>query len=254
MSFAIRRIALKHSTRQVTTVRAASSLVSNFDKSVASLPHREAVRYKDKNIKWTASNVNQLVEGHANVLLEPEYQFSPGTCVIHWMPEGREKQITSLAAAKMGLKVFDMDIAIDTVTDVRACLEAADCRMIVFDPEDDRLQLLRKAIPEFYHYNDSNGQWFHSKYYPNLKFFLQTGFDIEMGCLNLKRWMQPAPLTSPELEQRVQGLTDDMPLYRKATKDASGLNMSPWYTHADVEKQKQFILADKLTHKEYFEM
>ena len=46
---------------------------------------------------------------------------------------------------------MDMDIAIDSVADVRSCLDAADCRMIVFDPEDGRLELLRKAIPEFYH-------------------------------------------------------------------------------------------------------
>lgn len=62
------------------------------------------------------------------------------------------QQISSLAAAKIGLKVFDMDVdTINTVEDVRACLAAADSRMIVFDPEDDRLELLRKAIPEFYH-------------------------------------------------------------------------------------------------------
>ena len=97
--------------------------------------------------------------------------------------------------------------------------------------------------------NDSNGQWFH------LKFFLHTGFDIEMGCLNLKRWMQPTPVQTVELEQRVQSLSDDMPLYRQATKGASGaLQMSEWQTHADVEKAKQFILADKVSHKEYFEM
>jgi hypothetical protein len=35
-----------------------SSLVANFEKAVADLPHREAVRYTDKNIKWTAANVN----------------------------------------------------------------------------------------------------------------------------------------------------------------------------------------------------
>ena len=32
--------------------------------------------------------------------------------------------------------------------------------------------------------DDSHGQFFHSKYHPNLKFFVQTGHDIErgMGC------------------------------------------------------------------------
>ena len=102
--------------------------------------------------------------------------------------------------------------------------------------------------------NDSNGQWFHSKYYPNLKFFLHTGFDIEMGCLNLKRWMQPTPTRSAELEARVQSLSDDMPLYRSVIKDSSGLKMSEWHTHGDVLKQKQFVLMDKISQKEYFEM
>ena len=41
-----------------TAARSVSSFVSNFEKAVADLPHREAVRYTDKNIKWTASNVN----------------------------------------------------------------------------------------------------------------------------------------------------------------------------------------------------
>lgn len=256
MSFAIKTSlsAWRVSSRAFVASRGVSSLITKFEKAVADLPHREAIRYKDKNIKWTASNIDQLVDGHANVMLEPDYQFTPGTCLIHWMPDGREKHITSMAAAKLGLKIFDMDTAIDSVQHIRACLAEADCRMIVFDPENDRLNLLRKAIPEFYHYNDSNGQWFHSKYYPNLKFFLHTGFDIEMGCLNLKRWMQPTPVKTVELEQRIQSLTDDMPLYRRATVVDASLKFSPWMSHADVEKQKQFVIADKLIQKEYFEM
>lgn len=35
--------------------RLASSLVSGFDASISALPMREAVRYKEKNIKWTSS-------------------------------------------------------------------------------------------------------------------------------------------------------------------------------------------------------
>lgn len=67
--------------------------------------------------------------------------------------------------------------------------------------------------------------------------------------------MQPTPVRTVELEQRVQSLSDDMPLYRRVTKSASGdLQMGDWQTHADVEKSKQFILADKISHKEYFEM
>lgn len=110
-----------------------------------------------------------------------------------------------MAAAKLGMQITDMDSSINTVDEVRECLTLAQCRMIVFEPQSDgvdRLELLRLSIPEFYHCkytmgvvanlyiqivtslfvdDDTQGQWFHSKYYPNLKFFLHSGFDIELG-------------------------------------------------------------------------
>lgn len=57
--------------------RLASSLVSGFDASIAALPMREAVRYKEKNIKWTSSDfqVSQLA---SCFLLPPP----PWTCLI----------------------------------------------------------------------------------------------------------------------------------------------------------------------------
>ena len=30
--------------------------------------------------------------------------------------------------------------------------------------------------------DDTKGQYFHSKYFPELKYFIQTGFDIEIGA------------------------------------------------------------------------
>ena len=43
------------------------------------------------------------MDGHANVLLEPDYHFTPGTCVIHWLPEGREKVSHSRAVKYSGV-------------------------------------------------------------------------------------------------------------------------------------------------------
>ena len=39
--------------------RQASSLVKGFDEMVSSLPMREAVRYTDKNMKWTAGEMSK---------------------------------------------------------------------------------------------------------------------------------------------------------------------------------------------------
>jgi hypothetical protein len=59
-----------------------------------------------------------------------------------------------MACAKLGMQVTDMDSSINTVAEVRECLNITQPRMIVFEPQSegiDRLELLRMAIPEFYH-------------------------------------------------------------------------------------------------------
>lgn len=61
--------------------------------------------------------------------------------------------ISLLAAAKLGLFVTDLDPAIVSVANIRKILFLVQPRMIVFDPEcgNNRLDLLRQSIPEFYH-------------------------------------------------------------------------------------------------------
>jgi hypothetical protein len=54
----------------------------------------------------------------------------------------------------MGLKVYDVDTKISTVTDVRKVLGETNCKAIYFQPTTettDNLLLLRKSIPEFFH-------------------------------------------------------------------------------------------------------
>jgi hypothetical protein len=108
--------------------------------------------------------------------------------------------ISLLAAAKLGLSVTDLDPAIVSVANIRKILFLVQPRMIVFDPEcgNNRLELLRQSIPEFYHCtdhtyhlkfllltliadDDEDGHAFHSKYFPKLQYFLHTGFDLEVG-------------------------------------------------------------------------
>lgn len=66
-----------------------------------------------------------------------------------------------LAAAKLGVKVVDLDNSFTSVADVRKALSIAKCRAIIFTPVNDtqdKLLLLRKAIPEFFyckHFNRS---------------------------------------------------------------------------------------------------
>jgi hypothetical protein len=234
--------------------RPASTLVSKVDSAVKELPFRDAVRYTDKNVKWTAQEFNAHIDNHADAMLD--HGFGPGMSVINWMPDSKVKHVTLMAAAKLGMQITDMDSKINTVAEVRECLALAQCRMIVFDPQSegvDRLELLRMSIPEFYHYDDTQGQWFHSKYYPNLKFFLHSGFDIELGCQSFKTWMINNP-SKPELDKTKAGLSDDAPLVRTVKRGASGLEVSEFSSHKDVYTKKMWGFADKLITKEYFEL
>jgi acyl-CoA synthetase (AMP-forming)/AMP-acid ligase II len=232
----------------VVGVRPASSLVSSFRESVSSLPAREAVRYTGKNLKWTAEEFEGYVDAHANALLEQG--IGMGDVIGVWLPEGAEKHVTLMAAAKMGVEVVDYgeSDAISTVEDLRSALGSASVKALFFEPttaSQDNLLLLRQAIPEFYHYDDSHGQMFHSKYYPSLAFFVQTGFDIEMGCLNYKSLFLHHPETSL-VDSTAAATKDDMPLYSSL---ASGAKAS----HGDVLKDDTWGFAKKIVEKQYFE-
>jgi DNA-binding SARP family transcriptional activator len=87
----------------------ASSLVTKIDDAVKVLPHREAVRYTEKNMKWAAQDFmvswaslgcptfsklftgfrQMYAEAHANALLE--HEFLAGETIALWMPECAEK-------------------------------------------------------------------------------------------------------------------------------------------------------------------
>lgn len=233
-----------------TYVRRASALVTQFENAVSSLPAREAVRYTDKNMKWTAADVKMYADSHANALLEHGFQF--GDTVGVWLPDCAEKHITLLAAAKMGMKVVDFDPIISTVADLRAVLGQAQCRALFFDPvsaSQDKLLLLRKAIPEFYHFDDTYGQGFHSKHFPSLQYFVHTGFDLEMGCLNYKSLFLRDPQVSA-VDAVKSKLADDLPLYAKGSAKGGAL---AWKAQKEVLGVSEWGFADKFIKKEYFE-
>jgi hypothetical protein len=59
-----------------------------------------------------------------------------------------------LAAAKLGIRIAELDHRMTEIAEIRDFLKASNCKMIVFHPttdDADYLMLLRKAIPEFYH-------------------------------------------------------------------------------------------------------
>jgi hypothetical protein len=207
-------------------VRSASSLISGFERTVNDLPMREAMRYTEKNLKWSAAEFKQFVDSQANGLID--VGFMKGETIAVWMKDGAEKDVTFMAAAKAGLKLIEAPSEM-TVPQLRQFLALAPFKAIYFTPvtaTQDCLLQLRKAIPEFFDYDDTHGQLFHSKYYPTLRYFIQTGFDQECGCLNYKRMFLPNPFESL-VETVAEGTTDKDALYMKATIGTSSATPSP---------------------------
>lgn len=233
--------------------RSVSTLMTRIEAASADLPHREACRFSDHNVKWTAENIINLVNDHAGTLID--VGIKKGDTVVTWMPEGREKFISLLASAKLGLVVTDMDPSIVSIANVRKILFLAQPKMIVFDPEtgNNRIELLRQSIPEFYHYDDEDGHEFHSKYLPNLKYFLHTGFDLEVGCYNFKRWLVRTADKS-HIVAASADVTDDLPLYRRTLLNRGNLEISPLKTQKEVMDEKLWSFSDNLTNKVYFEV
>jgi acyl-CoA synthetase (AMP-forming)/AMP-acid ligase II len=233
---------------------AASSFVSKFDGAVSELPLMEIVRYKDSNLKMAANEFRLHAEAHANALLE--HKFKQGDVLALWMPEGAERQVTMIAAAKAGLKVVDIDSNIIDIPSIREFLRLSQAKAIYCFPfynDTEYVTLLRKAVPEFFHYDNTEGQHFHSKHFPKLKYFVQLGFDNEFGCLTYRELFLKNPPTN--YSQIVsQSLSDDTPLYAEISKNNGTIKMTPFASHSQAADLPAFSFAQKIINKEYFEV
>jgi len=215
---------------------------------------REAVRYEDKNMKWTAAYLRAQVVSQANALVDLEYQ--KGDSIAVWFPESAERHVTMLAAAMIGLRLFEIDRNIDNFKQVREFLTASQCRSLFFKPydgEQDNLMLLRRAIPEFFEYDDAQGQLFHSKHFPALHYFIQSGIELEPGCLPYYSMFLPNP--TDELALAAAAAVDDAaPFYTYISKDNEGVKISPTLTRAQVLDHPNWAFAKRVMDWQYFEV
>lgn len=242
--------------------RYSSTLVSNFEEMVQALPMREALRYKHKNMKWSAEDFKHFGDSHANGLID--LGFVAGDRIAIWHKESAEKHVTLWAAAKIGMLVIDIDPALSTVKEVRQALKVANCKALIFEPvteTQDNLLLLRKSIPEFFHYDDTYGDWFHSKYFPSMKYFIHTGFDIERGCLHHRSLFLPNPIFNFS-DTTAAAVTDATPLYQVIVKgevkdgeeSPPDIVISEVFTQGDVFAKGVWEFADKMIQKKYLEI
>lgn len=66
--------------------------------------------------------------------------------------------------------------------------------------------------------DDSYGQTFHSKHFPELQYFIHTGFDGEQGALQYKTLFVDDAVGNPISKHSAQHTADETPLYTKMTQ------------------------------------
>mmetsp|Transcript_31986 Transcript_31986/g.23646 ORF Transcript_31986/g.23646 Transcript_31986/m.23646 type:complete len:258 (+) Transcript_31986:103-876(+) len=240
-------------TRSNGPSRFASSLVTKFDKSVESLPLREAVRYVSIKQKLTAKDFLDSAESHANALLD--HGFKKDDVLAMWSVDGMEKDFTKMAAAKAGMRFVDIDPSITDIASIREFLKISQVKALYFFPHHDDKDfpmLLRKAIPELFYYDNSEGQFFHSKFFPKLKFFISMGRDNEYGCLSYQELFLPHPEVNM-CRVESEKLTDDTPFYAEIRKNNGVVSMTPFITHGEALSSPAFSFVKKYIDHEYYE-
>jgi hypothetical protein len=245
----------------LSDVRSASSLIEKFDASVKKNPMREAVRYTKDNSKWSAEVFAAHVKHQGNAFIDLDYEV--GTTITMWYPDSPEKHVLLTTAAKCGFKVFDVDFKINTVPQIRQFLRASQCNLFWFTAEcdergDDRddIDLVRRAIPEFYEYDDTYGAYFHSKHYPNLRMFFHSGRrKLYQGAIGYAEMSNPCPPVDL-LTPLSHSMSDDTPFYTKInpSADGKGIELEKTLTRGQVLDHPNWYFMKKIINQEYFEV
>jgi hypothetical protein len=71
---------------------------------------------------------------------------------------------------------------------------------------------------KYYLDDDTKGQPFHSKYFPDMRYFIHTGFDIELGAVHYHHFLLPNPVTSKVISHTETKVKNDLPLYTNIAK------------------------------------
>lgn len=244
------KLILNKSISSAVAVHTAANraFVTNVIKSVNELPMREALRYTGKNVKWTAQEFKSYADAHTGALLE--YGFTTDDSIAVWLDDSAEKHVTIFAAAQLGIKVYDIDSSITNKDQMREILKSIKCKSIYFEPQTatlDKALILRQSIPELFYYNNETQESdFHSKHFPELKYFIHTGFDLEEGFYNFKRWFKSGYTLDTSM---TSSLSDDKLFYTHVSKNG----VKPTVSLGKARSESALKFADALISKVYLE-
>jgi len=192
------------STRVISTPDASPS--PSIGQLVASLaekfPNMDVLRYDHKNVKWSFKHIDHYADCVAIGLLEQGLQ--PGDAMLSWLPKHFcEQHVLQLACSKAGFILYELDPS-QAINDkegakkaLKKALEDTEATCLFSQEAGDSVnyvQLCREVIPEIRIFDFQKGMPFFTPRFPNLRFPIHTGFEMngKEGMLALKHLVVPS--------------------------------------------------------------
>eukprot|EP00542_Grammatophora_oceanica_P014472 CAMPEP_0194047728 /NCGR_PEP_ID=MMETSP0009_2-20130614/25310_1 /TAXON_ID=210454 /ORGANISM="Grammatophora oceanica, Strain CCMP 410" /LENGTH=286 /DNA_ID=CAMNT_0038693419 /DNA_START=44 /DNA_END=904 /DNA_ORIENTATION=+ len=181
------RAAVLPSLSTVAAVRGMASLSggASLTDLATDNPHKEAIRYHHKNLKFTYKDFDHFSDSLASGMISAG--LAPGDVVLSWLPANfLELHVLQFACSKAGFVLYELDPA-QATTDpegAKAALTEALVETeanILFSQEAgsdvDYIRLLKEVIPETRFFQIEEGQLFISPRFPHLRYPVHTGLD-----------------------------------------------------------------------------
>jgi len=201
--------------QQVTSVRrslstTSASLGQTISKLAEANPHKDAVRYEHKNIKWSFKHIEYYADALALGLLETG--LIPGDAMLSWLPlHFAEQHILQLACSKGGFILYHLDPALATnnrdaaKASLTNALEITEATCLFSQQAGDDVnyvQLCKEVIPEVRYFDIYEAMPFFTPRFPHLRFPIHTGFDVDAGeCLGMIPYKYFIVPISPEFQK-----------------------------------------------------
>lgn len=165
------------------------------------LPMMESVQFDKQNLKWTLADVKRYSDAFSCGLVDNGWKAGDSLAV--WLPaDTAEALVAKFAAARIGLLLVEIDMALSNVEDLRSILKENNCKGLIYDLEaGDRhnTDILKEVMPELVHFDDTYGAQFRSRVVPSMKYLMHVNMDLIPGIGNFKYQMvyDPRPSLIP---------------------------------------------------------
>jgi len=260
---------LTSSSRSMAT--AASPSVGQIIANLAEEnPHKDAVRYDHKNIKWSFKHIEHYADALALGLLETG--LTAGDAMLSWLPlHFAEQHILQVACSKGGFILYHLDpsLAITNREAAKAslknALEVTEATCLFSQQAGDDVNYVRickEVIPEVRYFDIYEGMPFFTPRFPHLRFPIHTGLDVDAGeCLGIIPYKYFLVPISPEFKKfhapkSSQVLDGSTPLMGELIVDEKNgsVKKGKLLSNDEVMKSMAWPQVCSMVKKEYIEV